>query len=90
MTKRDFLEVTDLSATELRTVLDLAARPAAGLGRPLEGQGVALVFEKPSNRTRQSMEMAVVQLGGHPVYTRGEEIQFDYSTTMSERRWTSQ
>ncbi len=35
------------------------------------------MFEKPSNRTRQSMEMAVVQLGGHPVYTRGEEVGFD-------------
>ena len=44
---------------------------------PLDGHGVALIFEKPSNRTRQSMEMAVVQLGGHPVYTRGEEVGFD-------------
>jgi ornithine carbamoyltransferase len=49
----------------------------AALGRPLEGAGAALVFEKPSNRTRHSMEMAVVQLGGHPVYTRGEEVGFD-------------
>ena len=47
------------------------------LGRPAEGEGVALIFEKPSNRTRQSMEIAVVQLGGHPVYTRGEEVGFD-------------
>ncbi len=39
--------------------------------------GVALIFEKPSNRTRHSMEMAVFQLGGHPVYTRGEEVGFD-------------
>ena len=41
------------------------------------GSGVALIFEKPSNRTRHSMEIAVVQLGGHPVYTRGEEVGFD-------------
>ena len=58
-------------------MLDLATRPAASLGRPLDGEGVALVFEKPSNRTRHSMEMAVVQLGGHPMYTRGEEVGFD-------------
>ena len=45
--------------------------------RRSSGLGVALIFEKPSNRTRQSMEMAVVQLGGHPVYTRGEEVGFD-------------
>ncbi|HEY5664096.1 MAG TPA: ornithine carbamoyltransferase [Ilumatobacter sp.] len=74
---RSFLHVTDLAPDETRLVLDLAARPVAALGRPLEGQGVALIFEKPSNRTRHSMEMAVVQLGGHPVYTRGEEIGFD-------------
>lgn len=74
---RSFLHVTDLSADELRVVLELAEQPIAGLGRPLDGRGVALIFEKPSNRTRHSMEMAVVQLGGHPVYTRGEEIGFD-------------
>ena len=38
---------------------------------------MALIFEKPSARTRHSTEMAVVQLGGHPVYTRGEEVGFD-------------
>lgn len=74
---RSFLDVTDLSADELRRVLDVAWRPVPDLGRPLEGRGVALIFEKPSNRTRHSMEMAVVQLGGHPVYTRGEEVGFD-------------
>ena len=72
---RHFLDVTDLDADELRLVLDLAQR--TDLPRPLAGRGVALVFEKPSNRTRHSMEMAVVQLGGHPVYTRGEEVGFD-------------
>src|SRR5438067_4562391 len=47
---------------------------SAELGRPLAGKGVALVFQKPSARTRNSMEMAVVQLGGHPVYIRDEEV----------------
>ncbi len=74
---RHLLEVTNLTGPEVRTVLDLAARPPAELGRPLEGLGAALIFEKPSARTRQSMEMAVVQLGGHPVYTRAEEIGID-------------
>ena len=72
-----FLDVTDLDGDELRLVLELAGRRIADLGRPLDGQGAALIFEKPSNRTRHSMEMAVVQLGGHPVYTRGEEVGFD-------------
>jgi ornithine carbamoyltransferase len=74
---RSLLDITDVDADETRLVLELAERPIETLGRPLEGQGVALIFEKPSNRTRHSMEMAVVQLGGHPVYTRGEEVGFD-------------
>jgi ornithine carbamoyltransferase len=74
---RHVLDVTDVSAQELRQVLDLATLPPAALGRPLDGLGVALIFEKPSNRTRQSMEMAVFQLGGHPVYTRRDEVDFD-------------
>src|SRR5690606_559216 len=72
-----FLDVTDLTVDELRRVLALAETPATALGGPLKGQGVALIFEKPSNRTRHSMEIAVAQLGGHPVYTRGEEVGFD-------------
>lgn len=81
---RNFLEVTDLSAIELGHVLDLAVRPIAKLGSPLSGKGVALIFEKPSNRTRHSMEMAVTQLGGHPVYTRGEEIGFEVRETVED------
>ncbi len=77
MTLRHFLEITDLSAAELHEVLDLSVAEIASLGEPMRGEGAALIFEKPSNRTRQSMEMAVVQLGGHPVYTRGEEVGFD-------------
>jgi ornithine carbamoyltransferase len=74
---RHLLDITDLDAEELSLVLDLAERPIESLGRPLSGLGAALIFEKPSNRTRHSTEMAVVQLGGHPIYTRGEEIGFD-------------
>lgn len=69
------LDIADLDIDELRSMLTLAERP--DLPRVLAGKGVALVFEKPSNRTRHSMEMAVVQLGGHPVYTRGEEVGLD-------------
>lgn len=74
---RHLLTTTDVTSSEQRRILDLAQLSAKDLGAPLGGKGVALIFEKPSNRTRHSMEMAVVQLGGHPVYTRGEEIGFD-------------
>ena len=79
---RHFLDVTDLSAEELVHVLDLAEQP--DIRRVLSGLGVALIFEKPSNRTRQSMEMAVVELGGHPVYTRGEEVGFDVRESVED------
>jgi ornithine carbamoyltransferase len=74
---RHLLDIADHGAAEIDEMLLLADVPVGALGRPLAGSGAALIFEKPSNRTRQSMEMAVVQLGGHPVYTRGEEVGFD-------------
>lgn len=81
MSARGCLEVIDFTAGEVATILELAERPPVALGRPLDTHGVpggvALIFEKPSSRTRHSMEMAVAQLGGHPVYTRGDEVGFD-------------
>jgi ornithine carbamoyltransferase len=68
---RHLLSIRDLSADQIRNILDFSKRPAP---RALEGKGVALYFQKPSARTRNSMEMATVQLGGHPVYIRKEEI----------------
>jgi len=69
---RHVLDVDDLSPAELAEVLELAT--AADPPAVLAGAGVALIFEKPSNRTRNATEMAVVALGGHPVSMRGEEI----------------
>lgn len=74
---RHLIDIADFTTAEVRTMLDLAEVPIEALRRPLDGQGAALIFEKPSARTRHSMEMAVVQLGGHPVFTRGEEVGFD-------------
>ena len=72
---RHLLEVDDLTAVELSAVLELASEPSPS--RVLEGRGMALLFEKPSARTRHSMEMAVVQLGGHPVSLAGGEVGID-------------
>jgi ornithine carbamoyltransferase len=68
----DLLTISQLGRAGLEAILSLSERP--DLGRPLEGKGVALVFQKASARTRNSMEMAVVQLGGHPVYIQKEEV----------------
>lgn len=81
---RHFLHTTDLSRRELSRVLELATQRQEALGWPLADYGVALIFEKPSNRTRQSMEMAVVQLGGHPIFTRGEEVGFDVRESVED------
>jgi ornithine carbamoyltransferase len=69
---RDLLKIADLTAEDLAEILILSER--GDLARPLEGRGVALVFQKPSARTRNSMEMAVVQLGGHPIYIQKDEV----------------
>jgi ornithine carbamoyltransferase len=78
--ERDFLEVDDLDPVRLAALLDDAiawkADPAA-VPSVLAGRGVALLFEKPSTRTRSSTEMAVVGLGGYPIYIRPEEVGID-------------
>lgn len=69
---RHFLEVDDLSPAELIAVLDLAELQDPP--KVLAGKGVALYFAKPSLRTRHSTELAVFQLGGHPLTVRDDEV----------------
>ncbi len=68
----DLLSIRDLRREALLDILALSER--TDLGRPLAGKGAALYFQKPSARTRNSMEMAVVQLGGHPVHIQKDEV----------------
>jgi ornithine carbamoyltransferase len=68
---RHLLAIRDLTADDLRTILALSEGPSP---RVLQDQGVALYFEKPSARTRNSMELAAAQLGGHPVYLQPAEL----------------
>src|SRR6185295_12099346 len=77
---RSFLEVDDIDPARLAGLLDRAAkwkRDPASVPPALAGKGVAALFEKPSARTRISIEMAVWTLGGHPIYVRGEEVGLD-------------
>ena len=71
----DLLSIADLPEGAVAEILALSERTDPG--QPLAGQGVALVFQKPSARTRNSTEMAVVQLGGHPVYIQKDEVGID-------------
>jgi ornithine carbamoyltransferase len=65
------LSIRDLTAADLEWILAASEQPAPRL---LEDKGVALYFEKPSARTRNSMELATAQLGGHPVYIQKDEL----------------
>jgi ornithine carbamoyltransferase len=72
-----FLEIDDLDAEGLERVLARAEawkREPSAVPPLLAGKGAALLFEKPSARTRSSTEMAVFTLGGHPIYIRPEEV----------------
>jgi ornithine carbamoyltransferase len=68
----DLLAIRDLGPDAVRQILALSGRPART--KPLQGRGIALYFEKPSARTRNSMEMAAVQLGAHPITIRKDEV----------------
>jgi ornithine carbamoyltransferase len=77
---RSFLTGEELSAEGLETLLDRALELKAGRGRgegggSLDGRIVALVFERPSTRTRVSLEVGVAELGGTAVVLRGDELQ---------------
>ena len=69
---KNLLAIRDLDASDIATILALSEQPLGP--RPLIDNGVALYFEKPSARTRNSMELAVSQLGGHPVYLQPAEL----------------
>ncbi len=72
---RDLLSIADLAAEELEALLSVAAQlKRDGSPRALEGQTLALLFEKQSLRTRVSFDVAMQQLGGHTVYLAQSEV----------------
>jgi len=77
MPKRDFLQIPDLSATELDELFDLAARMKSGVyrERPLAGKALAMIFTKSSTRTRVSFEVGANQLGGSSLFLSARDIQ---------------
>jgi ornithine carbamoyltransferase len=92
--KRDFLTGEELGAFELERLLDRAADLKAGrdpkreggrLGADsLAGKSVALVFERPSTRTRISFDVGVFELGAHPVVLRGDEMQLSRGESIAD------
>jgi len=74
---RHLLTGAELSPEELEALIDraLALKAAPAASQALLGASVALVFERPSTRTRLSFEAGVVELGGHPIVLRRDELQ---------------
>ena len=75
--KRDFLSITDITPDETRALINRAidlkaAQP--GSAQPLAGKRVALLFEKPSLRTRVSFQIGIAELGGYSLYMSPEEV----------------
>jgi len=68
---KHLLSIRDLGRTDIEWILAASEQPHPRL---LQDKGVALYFEKPSARTRNSMELATAQLGGHPVYIQKDEL----------------
>lgn len=85
--KRDFLSIDNLSSDELFELIESAeaikAKPDKYLDR-LENQQIALIFEKPSTRTRVSFEAAVTSMGGHAIVLRGDELQLGRGETIED------
>jgi ornithine carbamoyltransferase len=78
----NLLDIDDLTPDAWDRVL--AGALETPFPQALRGHGVALLFEKPSARTRNSTEMAVFDLGGHPVYIQGTEVGLDTRETAED------
>jgi len=75
--KKDFITVKDLGVQEIESIFSLAKelkKDRLKYSNALKGKSVALIFQKPSNRTRVSFEVGVFQLGGHTIYLKPEDI----------------
>ena len=99
---KNFINISDLSSHELRSILDEAKarkinrkginKSAADQDKPFEGKSMAMIFEKPSTRTRISFDIAVRQLGGSSIilnpdgihYGKGDETLKDTAKIMTE------
>ena len=78
---RDLLSIGDLSRADIEAILECAVelkrtrRQLAPAQGPLAGRSVGMIFQRPSNRTRVSFEVAIHELGGHPIPLFSQEIQ---------------
>jgi ornithine carbamoyltransferase len=83
---RDFLDIADFDSAELREVLDLAHAIKAGTWaeRPLEGRHIAMLFQRPSHRTRVSFEVGIARLGAATTTLTEHDVQLGVRETVGD------
>ncbi|WP_018267649.1 ornithine carbamoyltransferase [Methylosinus sp. LW4] len=88
---RHFLDISELPPTELRRILDIAAaikaarvRGARSSYQPLTGKTLAMIFDKPSTRTRVSFDLGMRELGGETIMLTGHEMQLGRGETIAD------
>ena len=91
---RHFLDLTDISKSALRGMIDAsramkakrkrAVERKSAAERPLAGKTLAMIFDKPSTRTRVSFEVAMRQLGGDAIMLTGQEMQFGRGESLAD------
>ena len=86
---RSFLTLKDFTSEEIEYLLDLAAELKAKkkqgiLGNSLKGKNIALIFEKPSTRTRSAFTIGCIDEGGHAEYMGREDIQLGYKESVED------
>jgi ornithine carbamoyltransferase len=87
--KNDFLDLDLVSKGTLREILQLAYKhksllTSSAVEKPLDGKTLAMMFEKPSTRTRVSFEVGIRQLGGHSIILSPKETQFGHGETIAD------
>ena len=88
---RHFLDLSDVPGDDLRRIIDQAAtlkaawrKGAPARDRPLAGRTLAMIFDKPSTRTRVSFDVAMRQLGGDTIILTGKEMQLGRGETIAD------
>lgn len=86
---RHFLDLSEIDASDLRRIVDMGAAFKRGEGlngvaKPLDGRALAMIFEKPSTRTRVSFEVAIKQLGGEAIVLMPDDMQIGRGETIAD------